>query len=153
MQKNIVIVGSVALIIGLAGGYFGGQALTPKRTGNGARTGANGQFRQNASGQRNTFGQIQDISSDRLTLKARDGSSQIVLLSSDTTYGKSVTASQSDFQTGASVVINGKSNSDGSITANSVQTAPVNPGQQTTGNPSGNPTNSQSSPTNSPVTN
>lgn len=129
MQKNIIIVGVVALIIGLAGGYFGGQALTPKRAAGGARGGANGQFRQTASGQRNTFGQIQDISTDKLTLKARDGSSQIVLLTADTTYEKTTTATQGDFQTGASVVINGKSNPDGSVTATSVQTAPVNFGQ------------------------
>ena len=142
MQKNAIIVGVVALIIGLAGGYFGGQALTPKRPAGGARGGAtNGQFRQGANGQRNTFGQIQDISADRLTLKARDGSSQIVLLTSDTTFEKTVPATQGDFQSGASVVINGKANPDGSVTATSVQTAPANLGQgQGRGiNPSGAP--------------
>lgn len=152
MQKNIIIVGVLALIVGLAGGYFGGKALTPKRTDNGGRGGFNGQFRQTANGQRNTLGQIQDIASDRLTLKTRDGSSQIVLLNSDTSYEKSVSASQSDFQTGASVVINGKSNPDGSITATSIQTAPINLGQQTPSTPSGNPTNGQSSPTSSSAT-
>jgi hypothetical protein len=130
MQKNIIVVGAVALIIGLAGGYFGNQAFTPKRSTTGTRgTGVNGQFRQTASGQRNTFGQIQDISTDKLTLKARDGSSQIVLLTTDTTYEKTTTATQSDFQSGTSVVINGKSNPDGSVTATSVQTAPANFGQ------------------------
>lgn len=130
MQKNIIVVGVVALLIGIAGGYFGGQALTPKRPAGEARgVGANGQFRQATSGPRNTFGQIQDINADRLTLKTRDGSSQIILLTSDTTYEKTASATQSDFQTGASVVINGKANPDGSVTATSVQTAPTNFGQ------------------------
>jgi hypothetical protein len=142
MQKNIIVVGVVALIVGLAGGYFGGQTLTPRRTGNNFRGGANGQFRQTTNGQRNTFGQIQNIATDRLTLKTRDGSSQIILLNSDTSYEKSVTASQGDFQNGASVVINGKSNPDGSITATSVQTAPANLGQQSSSNPGSTP-NSQ----------
>jgi hypothetical protein len=142
MQKKLIVVGVLSLIIGLAGGYFGGQALAPKRAGIGARGGANGQFRQTTNGQRNSIGQILSISSDRLTLKTRDGSSQIILLTSDTTYAKSVSASQGDFQTGASVVINGQSNPDGSVTATSVQTAPTNLGQvQQPANPSGTPIN------------
>ncbi|MDO8512616.1 MAG: sigma-70 family RNA polymerase sigma factor [bacterium] len=60
---------------------------------------------------------------------ARDSTSQIVLLTTDTTYEKTTTATQGDFQTSASVVINGKSNPDGSVTATSVQTAPANLGQ------------------------
>jgi hypothetical protein len=47
-------------------------------------------------------------------------------LTADTTYDKTVPAAQSDFQMGASVVINGKANPDGSVTATSVQTAPEN---------------------------
>lgn len=130
MQKNIIVVGVVALIIGLVGGYFGGQAFAPKRPAGGMRAiGTNGQFRQNNNGQRNSFGQIQDIGNDRLTLKSRDGSSQIILLTPDTSYEKTVTAAQSDFRTGASVVISGKANPDGSITATTVQTAPANFGQ------------------------
>ena len=129
MQKNTIIVGVVALIIGLAGGYFGNQAFTPKRPTQGMRNSASNQFRQPANGQKNAFGQIQDISSDKLTLKTREGSSQIVLLTPDTSYEKTTPASQEDFQTGASIVINGKSNPDGSITATSVQTTPTNFGQ------------------------
>lgn len=126
MQKNNVVVGVIALIIGLAGGYFGNQTLTPKRVTGGTRNGANGQFRQGFNGQRNSFGEIQDIDTDKLTLKTRDGSSQIILLTPDTTYEKTTPATQGDFQAGTSVVINGKANPDGSVTATSVQTAPTN---------------------------
>lgn len=146
MQKNAVIVGIIALVVGLAGGYFGGQLLTPKRAMNATRgiSTNNGQFRQPLNGQKNAFGQIQDISNDKLTLKTRDGSSQIVLLTTDTSYEKTTPATQGDFQIGASIVVNGKSNPDGSVTAVSVQTAPTNFGQGRGGgiSPSGAPSGS-----------
>lgn len=129
MNKKVVIALIIGIALGLAGGYFGAQIFGQKNRTNFQQRGSlNGQPRQIANTQRNSFGQIENISADKMTLKNRDGSSQLILITSETTYQKSVTATQSDFSTGASVVVNGKSNPDGSITATSIQSAPTNTG-------------------------
>lgn len=140
MDKKIIIAGVIGLAVGLVGGYFGGKAFTPQGNRNftAGRTqmqnGQNRQFPQQQNGNGNgagfASGEIQDISSDKLTLKTREGSSQIVLLNSSTTFKKLNDATQGDFQSGVSVTITGKSNPDGSITATNVQTAPENMGQR-----------------------
>ncbi len=104
---------------------MGARSFTPRNNRNFA--GRNSQIRQfSQNGSRITLGEVQNISSDRLTLKTREGSNQIVLINNDTSFKKLSDATQADFQNGINVMITGKANPDGSITATNIQTAPEN---------------------------
>jgi len=59
-----------------------------------------------------------------ITIKLSDGSSKIVLYTDKTTYEKSIDGSRTDLQNGQQVMVLGTQNSDGSITAQSVQINP-----------------------------
>lgn len=132
MKNNtILIVVIVAVVVGLGafwGGMqyqklkassgntqFGGQGGTGQRRfggGNGARGGA-------------VFGEIISSDADSITVKLMDGSSKIVVVSSSTSINKAATATKSDLKTGEKVAIFGTTNSDGSVTAQSIQLNPV----------------------------
>ncbi len=66
-----------------------------------------------------------------ITLKLRDGGSKIIFYSANTEIGKFASGIASDLEIGKTVSINGKTNSDGSISAQSIQIRPVpaNPAQ------------------------
>jgi len=69
-----------------------------------------------------------------ITIKTRDGSSKIIYFSDSTTIGKSAQGSVSDLNNGEQVLVNGKSNPDGSLSAQNIQIRPagseVRPNQQ-----------------------
>jgi len=124
----LVIVAVVCLVVGAGGGYFARGALRPQmgfRNGQG-RGGQFGQLFGGGAGGRPLIGMIQSTGNDRLTLTTPDGSSHIVLISSDTKYHKVTDGSLTDFPTGTRVIVVGSQNSDGSMTATSVQAAPQN---------------------------
>ncbi len=56
-----------------------------------------------------------------ITVKLRDGGSKIVFFADSTEITKSTTGLLNDLEVGKSVVINGKANQDGSITAELIQ--------------------------------
>lgn len=73
-----------------------------------------------------TAGKIISISGDSMTIQSMQSSStEIVLLSNAIQIEKTVSGTQSDLTPGTSVVITGSTNSDGSLTAQSVQIRPV----------------------------
>lgn len=65
-----------------------------------------------------------------ITVKTNNGSSKIIYFSDSTMIGKTTQGSVSDLNNGQSVMINGKSNSDGSIAAQNIQIRPGTPDQQ-----------------------
>ena len=67
-----------------------------------------------------------------ITVQSRDGSSKIVLYSGSTQFAKSTSGTIDDVAIGGQVVIIGKTNSDGSITAQSVQIRPNMPNMNQT---------------------
>lgn len=62
-----------------------------------------------------------------ITVKLGNGGSQIIFYSGTTEFGKFMTGSSRDVEVGSSVTISGTSNSDGSITARSIQLRPTFP--------------------------
>src|SRR3989338_8524099 len=83
----------------------------------GARTGSNGGGF--------TAGEIISKDASSITIKMQDGSTKIVLVGSSIEITKSAAGSVEDLATGINVTVVGTANSDGSVTAESVQIRPA----------------------------
>lgn len=151
MKSHLIIGVIIALVIGGAVGFFGGMqyqksqksdAMALMTSGQGMGRGERGNmmFAQRAGGGPNGGGAVMGeiLSSDdkSITVKLEDGSSKIVLIGNDTTINKSSEGSSSDLKTGEKVAAFGTTNSDGSVTAISVQ---LNPQIRMMARPSGSP--------------
>lgn len=81
-------------------------------------------------GQNMVNGDILSKDDSGITIKLRDGGSKIIFVSNTTTVYKSVEGTKDDLIVGESVVVNGKTNTDGSISATSIdlRTKMVNTG-------------------------
>jgi len=96
---------------------FGANGARGARTGggpNGARAGMN-----------LVNGEIISKDDKSVTIKLRDGGSQIVFLSGTTEITKSVSGTVSDLTIGQNIFAGGSKNSDGSVTATTVQLRPA----------------------------
>lgn len=143
-NKNLIITIILVIVVG-AGAFYGGMRYgQTRRLGNFAQFagGRNG----NPNGQRNgtanvnfrpVSGTILSTGDSSLTVKMSDGSSKIIILSDQTVVNKTATASKTDIKQGDTVAVIGQTNSDGSVTA---QTIDLNP-QQIRGAGSGNGSN------------
>ncbi|MEI6352790.1 MAG: DUF5666 domain-containing protein [Candidatus Nomurabacteria bacterium] len=69
----------------------------------------------------NLRGVVDSLDKNTIVIKNQDGSSKIVLLSASTTVSKSVMTDISSLASGDNVMIRGKSNTDGSVSADSIQ--------------------------------
>jgi len=155
-KKNIIITVVVALVVGGAG-FFGGTVYEKSslNTQGLLRSAARGQDQGGAQGQNRPggmgfnrganggggFATGQIIAKDdpakpdgngagkSITIKANDGSSKIVFFSDSTTVGKTVPGSAADLNNGEQVMVNGKSNPDGTLTAQNIQIRPDQPQQ------------------------
>ena len=132
--KNTNLILAVVLIILAAGaGFVGGMQYQKNqipsfgsgqfgsRAAGGAFAGRSG----NAQGTRPVTGQIVSVDSNSMTVKMQDGSTKIVILSSSTSINKAAQGSKSDLKVGVNVAAFGTANSDGSITAQSIQLNPT----------------------------
>ncbi len=133
---NKKILGAVVVLLILVGGAFYGGMVYAKSAVSGGRNGNfAGQFGPGGMGANRTgsrmggftAGQILSKDAMSMTIKMQDGSTKIVLVSSSTPVMKTVTGSVNDLATGTDVVVTGSANSDGSITAQSVQIRPAGP--------------------------
>ena len=119
------IIISIILIIGA---FFLGRSLASSSNSANpnnfpGRTGGMMQGQGNKAGNLGSSlrGVIGSIDTTSIVIKNQDGSSRIVLLSASTTVSKSVIADISTLIAGDNVMVRGKTNSDGSVTADSIQ--------------------------------
>ena len=141
IKKNMMPI-IISSVLALGVGFFGGmkyqsseasvlnpqdfQNLTPEQRqarfsqmGQG-RTGANSGRRMGGLGG-GVNGEVLSKDDKSITVKLQDGGSKIVFFSTSTRVMNSTEGSLGDLQQGKIVIVNGKTNSDGSVIADSIQ--------------------------------
>ena len=149
-NKNIIVTIILVVVVAI-GGFYGGtiyekNSLSKQnllrngnsQLGNGGQRGpGGGRFGQGQGGNNGAgdFAAGQVISKDdkSITIKTRNGGSQIVFFSDSTIVGKTVEGSAADLANGQQVMANGKNNADGSLAAQNIQIRPAD--QQPPGPP------------------
>jgi type II secretory pathway pseudopilin PulG len=145
----------ILVIVFAAAAFYGGMQYQKNQTRASFASGANGQFARRfgqggggqggpgANGMMPVRGQVVNSNSNSVTVKLNDGSSKIVNLTGQTTISKTTTGSASDLKSGQDVTAIGTTNSDGSITA---QTVLVGNGNMMFRRPGGNTQGGQGGP-------
>ncbi len=126
-MKKITPIIIVAVIVGLicfyVGVQYGKNTTNTKAQFNGQNFIPRGNNRVGQRGQGGGFmnGDIISKDTSTITLKLGDGGSKIVFISTSTSVMKSTEGSLNDLSIGENVLVMGTTNSDGSITAKSIQ--------------------------------
>ena len=139
MKNKNTLISVALLVVGLGAGFFGGfkfrnyqlskvrNALvaggingTQRYVGTGRTGTTSGMMRGG-----NITGSILSMDDKSMTVKLSDGSTKIVLFSGSTTYSNTTAAKVTDIKVGNEIQAFGATNSDGSITATSVQINPI----------------------------
>jgi hypothetical protein len=68
-----------------------------------------------------TSGEIISADDESVTIKEQDGSTSVVYFSSSTAINKTVDGTSSDLTDGTNIMVSGTSNSDGSVTATTIE--------------------------------
>jgi hypothetical protein len=127
-KNNFLMIAIIALIVGGVG-FFGGMQYQKSRIGNFGKdqfqrtqNNQNGKQRGQGNGQKMqpVSGEITSQDDKSLTIKTQDGSSKIIILSETTKVNKTSEGVKSDLKTGEQVMVIGISNSDGTLTAQTV---------------------------------
>ncbi len=130
MKKYTVhIVWLIVAVVALVGGYFYGKSTASAgaagrfagRTGAFASSTAGFAGRGGGAGGGFVSGQILSLSGDSMTIQLANGNSQVIFYSSSTSVIKPEPAPVSSLAPGTMVMIGGTTNSDGSLTAQSIQ--------------------------------
>ena len=135
MNKTLIII--IAVVILAAGaGFFGGMKYGQSARQNFVRQNLGGQMGAgiagsfgnrtgNQAGAGFVNGDIIAKDDSSITIKMRDNSSKIIFYSGTTEISKFANGASGDLEIGKTVTINGTTNSDGSITAQSIQVRPA----------------------------
>lgn len=119
-NKNLIIVGVITLLVGAVAGFFGGKTYQAGQV-SATRSHFAGTFAGASANTTSVRGQVLSNDPTGMVVKLSDGSTKIVILSASTPIGKMTTGSASDLTVGTSVTVLGTANSDGSVSATSVQ--------------------------------
>lgn len=149
MKKNsiIVIVIVIVIVVG-TGAFYGGMVYGKSQKGNafnpgrlqgfngnsaqrGMRQGANGNF---------VNGEILSLDDKSITVKIPNNGSKIIFYSQSTAVSKTVDGTISDLKVGDNIMATGDSNTDGSVTAKTIQIRPQFPTNQPPADQPTNPT-------------
>lgn len=151
-NKILLIVIAVAVVVS-GGAFYGGMIYAKKGSsgvgnfqnfGNLSTADRQARFAEMgagaAGGQRGTrvggaggglaSGEILSKDDSSITLKLRDGGSQIIFFSNQTKIEKTVDGSATDLEVGKTITVTGAANQDGSVTAGSIQLRPAMPQPQ-----------------------
>ena len=142
---NNKIIAAVVVVVLLGASFYGGMVYGKGNTPAAGQSAAGGTFTRGAGGGGRgagggfTAGQILSNSGTSISIQQQNGSSsELVLISPTTQILKSTTGTASDLTQGTQVTVTGTSNSDGSLTATSIQIRPAGarfpgrPGQTST---------------------
>jgi hypothetical protein len=125
MKKYLVhIVWLVIAIVALGGGYFWGKASgAAARTAGfaGIYSSSTRRLAGGAAGGGLVAGTIATMDSSTITLQLANGNSEVVFYSSSTPVSEPTIVSASALKVGTTVMVAGTSNSDGSLTAQTIQ--------------------------------
>ena len=131
MKKNVLIIVVAITIVATGGGAFYGGVAYAKNQRNNVRNFQQGTGNMQGFGNRQqggvggfTMGDIISKDDKSVTVKLQDGGSRIIFLSDSMKVTKSTDGSVADLQVGTQIVANGTANSDGSITAQTIQLSP-----------------------------
>lgn len=149
MNKKIISTALVSILLAGGAGFYGGMKYEQQggssisnqnvkgagfARGNNAgsnygqrqpdQTQARQGMRQGGPGGGFMAGQIVSKDDSSLTIKTKDGSSQIIFFSDATNIDKSVSGSKDDLTVGQQITANGKAGTDGSVTAEMIQIRP-----------------------------
>ena len=135
MKNSLISSLLVCAVVFFGVGFYSGKTYQSKQApANSVSDTASGGFnRGEGSGGRGgrggfggmTMGEVVSKDSSGLTLKLRDGGSKVIFVTTSTIVGHMTTGTMDDITTGSNVAVNGATNSDGSITANSIQIRPI----------------------------
>lgn len=130
MKKFIwIAVGIVVLVGGVfySGMRYGTSVARTPGTGMERFAGGLGGVRGGQQGSSIVSGDILNKDATSVTVKLRDGGSKIVFFSDTTEISRFASGSATDLTVGQSVTVSGKTNTDGSVTAQSIQLRPAIP--------------------------
>jgi len=124
----------VALLIVGGGAFYGGMAYgkTQAAAARAAMRGAGAAGGRFMAGANFITRDVLAKDAQSITVKDRTGSSRIVLYSASTEVSKFAAGTIDDVAVGKTIMVNGKTNTDGSITAQSIQIRPPMPVTPTT---------------------
>lgn len=126
-KYKVHIIWAVAVILAFSVGFLVGKmgSSAPRQFAgglNGENFGASSRgASSNRTGGSFAAGKIASINGQTITLQLPNGSSEVVFFSSSTSIIKPATASASSLTEGLRVMVGGSSNSDGSLTAQTIQ--------------------------------
>jgi len=134
MNKKIIWLAVAFVVVAVISFYAGGKLTGAKKP-----TGMQNGFEQGGTGFGGqsgikkgvgltsglTSGSILSMDAQSITIKLRDGGSKIVFYTDKTSVAKSTSGTIKDLAVGTEVSVTGKSNTDGSMNADSVQIRPA----------------------------
>jgi hypothetical protein len=129
MDKKYIAGAVVGAVIIAGAGFYAGQSYAKSSI---PARGVAGQFAGRAGGTGAarggfTVGNIVSKDANSITIQMQDGSTKIILMSTSTAISKNSAGTAADLLNGTGVMVSGSTNSDGSITAQSIQIRPALP--------------------------